>query len=123
MSEFEVRVETSPVRVVVEPEQVTVLTQAEPPAVQIIGGIQGAPGTSSGLAYRRSFTDGDLTTGNLLLVTHNLGNAVPLSVIVYNGSGAPIFPDNIEVLGANVISINFESYRPLQGTYQLAIGA
>lgn len=107
----------------VEVIQPTVRVQADPPAVQIVGGIQGAPGTSSGLAYRRSFVDGDLTTGDLLLVTHNLNNTVPLSVQVYSGSGEPIFPDQIEVLGANTLSISFESYRPLQGTYQLAIGA
>lgn len=118
-----IEVISNPVQVEIINNPLAVAITIEPIAVEIVGGIQGPPGTSSGLAYRQSFTEGSLTIAGLLVVSHNLNNLVPLSIAIFDANGEQVYPDNVEVVSANALTINMESFRPLQGTYNLSIGA
>lgn len=117
----EVTSQVTQVNVSVDPIAVEVI--ADPIAVAVTTGIQGPAGTSGGLAYRTTFVDADLTVAGLLLVNHNLNRATPLSVQVFTASGEPVFPDAITILNSNLLAVGLNSFRPLGGTWQVAVGA
>lgn len=80
--------------------------------------------TTVGRSYRQTFVQANLTIALLLPVTHGLNTLTPTALIIYDGSGAPIgAPDSIEILNPNQLSVNLESFAPLQGTWAIAIGA
>lgn len=75
-----------------------------------------------GSSYRLEFTDASLSVAYLLPVTHSLGR-YPTSVSVFDSGGDEIEPDEITNLTTNSLSINLESFVPLEGTWLVTIGA
>lgn len=79
------------------------------------------PGGGDGLStYRLDFTEQSFSNG-LLTVTHNLGGT-PVAITITNGAGMVVMPDNIAIVSANAIAITLESFRPLVGTWSVAVG-
>jgi hypothetical protein len=82
-------------------------------------GDAGAPG-SAGATYKTIFTNTNLSVVGILAVTHNL-NTYPSAVMLWNAVGEQIFPDAIDILTTNMLSIDLSSFVPLVGTYSLSI--
>lgn len=75
-----------------------------------------------GANYRQQITAANLSVAGLLPVTHNLG-VIPSCVVVWDENGYLIeLLDYIQVINVNTIVINFSSFLPLTGTWQLVVG-
>lgn len=70
--------------------------------------------------YRQSFVNADLV-GNVLTVTHNLGQRYH-SVTVYDDNDDLIFPDNVNDVDANNVDIDLSSFAPISGTWNVVVG-
>jgi len=75
-------------------------------------------GTTS--AYRDSFIDDDLSSGDVLVVTHNLEQKYVI-VSVYNNNDKQIIPDEIILDSTNQLTIDLSSFAPLIGTWNIVI--
>lgn len=71
-------------------------------------------------SYIRTFTHADLDVANLLVVNHQLG-ITPASVFIWDNNGNVVLPDEIIRNNLNILYINFTSFIPLSGTYQVVI--
>ena len=69
--------------------------------------------------YRTSFTSASLTA-NQLTVTHNLGQQF-CHVVVYDNNNLQIQPDNITATSTTVATIDFTSFSPLTGTWNVVV--
>lgn len=72
------------------------------------------------MAYNTSFTDGDLSSGGVLSVNHNLSSKY-CHVIVSNNSNELIVPDEVTLTDTNNLNIDLSSYESLTGTWNLTI--
>jgi len=75
---------------------------------------------SGGARYERSFVDGDLTVGGLLIVSHGLG-VVPSSIQILDASGTEYFPDSISGLSTTALSVGLASFRTISGIWKVII--
>jgi hypothetical protein len=75
---------------------------------------------SGGARYERSFVDGDLTGGGLLIVSHALG-VIPSSIQVLNASGEEYFPDSISGISTTALSVGLGAFRTLSGIWKVII--
>ena len=82
-------------------------------------GLQSGSGTISN--YERTFVQSSLTIANLLVVIHNL-HTIPSGVSIFDADGNQIIPDKITILSVDSIAIDFSSFVPIVGTWQLSIG-
>lgn len=109
------------------PPQVIVTNEHE--ITVVLAGIQGPPGqqgeqgeagTGGSPSYATTFTEASLSIAGILVVNHNL-NKTPSEVAVWDSTGDKVYPDNIEVINANTIAVSLPSFRPLQGTWTIAV--
>lgn len=70
--------------------------------------------------YATSFNDGNLETGNILTVSHNLNISYP-SVVIYDNNGNIIEPDEITYSNVNTVLIDLSSFAPLTGTWNVRV--
>jgi hypothetical protein len=70
--------------------------------------------------YKRSFTQSDLDSSDVLVVNHDL-NQLAVSVWLYDSLGEHLNPLNMIAVNANVLNIYLGGYTPLTGTYNLII--
>ena len=73
---------------------------------------------SSTHIQRGTFTDGDLVSGNVLVITHNLALTAPFAVVVavFDNNGNQVLPDAI-VGATNSVDVDLSSYGSLTGTW------
>ena len=67
-----------------------------------------------------SFTDTNLNNSDSITINHSL-NSYPKDIIVLDGDGIEIYPDNFIYIDTNNLSIKLTSYRPLTGTWKTII--
>ncbi len=72
--------------------------------------------------YRDSFIDSDLATGDILIVTHSLGQKYVV-VAVYNNSDKQIIPDDVTLDSTTQLTIDLSSFAPLTGTWNIVVMA
>lgn len=79
---------------------------------------QAASYVSSDSLQRGTFTDGDLVSGNVLVITHNLALTAPFAVVVavFDNNGNQVLPDAI-VGATNSVDVDLSSYGSLTGTW------
>ena len=70
--------------------------------------------------YSTSFDNGDLGSGNILTVNHNLNVNYPI-VVIYDNNDKVIEPDEIEYTDNNNVDIDLNSFVPLTGTWHVRI--
>ena len=71
-------------------------------------------------SHLETFDDSDLTTANVLTVTHNLGVTYPI-VMIYDNNNKVIEPDEIEYSDTNTILVDLSSFSALAGTWHVRI--
>jgi len=76
--------------------------------------------TKAEKGYQEGFADVDLTDG-VLTVTHDLGNAYPSCVTVWDNLGNIIEPDEVTSTSTNVTTIDLGSYGTLSPTWYVSI--
>jgi hypothetical protein len=67
-----------------------------------------------------TFTQADLSVAGIFPYTHNLDTDRP-KAIVFDNTGAVIYPDEIIPQGSNAIAIHLGTYTPIVGTWTLKI--
>lgn len=75
------------------------------------------PSQGGATAYRRSFTNADLS-GDNLVVLHNMGR-MTAQVSVYNSSNQLFAPAGVALDNANQLTVSFAGSTPLAGTWSL----
>ena len=73
----------------------------------------------TGLVYKDSFVDADLTAG-VLTVTHNLNSQYP-SVTIWDNADKIVSPDDVTVIGVNSLAVYLSSYGTISGTWHVSI--
>lgn len=74
-------------------------------------------------SYRQTFTGSDLSILGLLPVPHNLG-VNPSSILVWDNTGEQIEDfDNIQSPDENNIIVDFSSFLPIVGVWEIVVGA
>lgn len=87
---------------------------------EILAAGSGGGGTAS---YQRSFTAADLSIANLLPVLHGL-SVYPSSIIVWDDNNNPIeLFDDVQLVSENSIAVDFTSFLPITGSWQIIVGA
>jgi len=71
--------------------------------------------------YVKTFTNTDLSGGSMLTVTHNLGQSYIVSE-TWDNVGRKVMPDEVTLVDANSLTINFASYSPIAGTWHTVAG-
>lgn len=76
---------------------------------------------TTGLVYRLSFTQANISAG-ILTVNHNLGQKI-VFVQVNNQLSRLITPDVVTLTNANSLAIELTSFLPLAGTWNVVVRA
>jgi hypothetical protein len=74
---------------------------------------------STTIAYRRSFTNADLSAG-ILSVTHSLGQKY-VSVTIYDENDKQIIPSEISLQNTTQLQIDFTGFGTISGTWNLVV--
>ena len=82
-------------------------------------GLQGIPGPPGG-SYERTFTQADLSVAGILPIIHNL-DSYPSGVLLWNASGEQVWPDRLEILTLNTLSVTLQNFAPIAGTWTISI--
>lgn len=70
--------------------------------------------------YLEEFTNDQLSDG-VLTVNHNIGSAGALDVIVQNGDGKRVMPDDITYSTNNSLELDLESFAPITGVWLVRV--
>lgn len=76
-------------------------------------------GGGSGASYTRSFTDGDLDSSNIMVVSHALGVTYP-HVVLYD-ENEEIVLASVEYIDTNTITIDLDPVAPISGTWNVRV--
>ena len=79
----------------------------------------GGGGSVSGSSYTRSFTNGDLTSGTLV-VTHNLNQKV-VNVSVGDGNDKDISPSDLTYTSLSSLLLDVSTFTPITGTWNISV--
>jgi hypothetical protein len=74
---------------------------------------------STTVAYRRSFTNADLSAG-ILSVTHSLGQKY-VTVTIYDDNDKQIIPSEISLQNTTQLQIDFTGFGAISGTWNLVV--
>lgn len=77
-------------------------------------------GSTGGNSYKTTFTDSDLSSGNILTVTHNLGEKYCL-VQIYDENDKKANPDDIELVDSNNLNVDLSTFGTISGTWHIII--
>jgi hypothetical protein len=69
--------------------------------------------------FERTFVSSDLV-GDVFTFVHGLGISCPM-VVVFDGTGRQIIPDEVEVTDVNTVDINLGSFVPISGTWRVRV--
>ena len=74
----------------------------------------------SATKYILSFTDSSIASGNILVITHNIGQKF-VHVQIYDNNGNKVEPDLIQLINSNVCYVTMGSFRTLSGTWTAVV--
>ena len=70
--------------------------------------------------YSKRFGQSDLTSSGLLIINHGL-DYFPGSILVWDASGRVVYPNPIDLLSPNIISLDFSALQPLEGSFTISV--
>lgn len=70
--------------------------------------------------FTDTFVNDDLSSSNVLTVTHNLAQTLCL-VEIYDNNNKKINPDDIILVNTNSLTIDLSSFAPLTGTWNVIV--
>jgi hypothetical protein len=82
------------------------------------GSTSGATGTA--VSYKETFVDGDLSSADVITITHNLDREHPL-IVVYDDSDNIVNPTERTYKTVNTVELDFTGMTPLTGTYKVRV--